>query len=107
VFPYGFEGRGVPEQYHQQISTIVEQYVHSQHGSLAAPHVALLTDPALTDYLARRFAIVGTPDEFADQVRELASRGVTQIRLGVGAPGADVRDQHLQTIVQKIMPRVG
>jgi 5,10-methylenetetrahydromethanopterin reductase len=105
VFPYGFEGRNVPEQFHAPIRTICEEYVHRQHGDSNASHVALVDDPALTEYLARRFTIVGTVSEFIEQVQEMASRGLTQIRLGGGGT-ADERDELLKTVAQNVMPQV-
>lgn len=73
-------GKHVPERHHAAILELQRRYAFHQHEHLGATVNAGLTDElGLTDYLAERFAIVGTPDDCAATVAALRQRGVSQI----------------------------
>ena len=99
---YSFEGKFVPEEFQESIRRIQETYKHSEHGSSTAAHTAIVDEvPGLKQYLAERFLIAGTVNQFIEQVEHLAELGVTQIRLGVG--GRERRGL-LQILVDQVMP---
>ncbi len=62
------------------------------------------SDPALvTDYLAQRFAIAGTPAECAARIRELAQRGITNFLLTLPPK---VYHQTMRQWAAQVMPRL-
>lgn len=63
------------------------------------------SDPALvTDYLARRFAIAGTPEECAGRVKELEQRGIAKFLLTLPPK---VYYEVMRQWAAEVMPRLG
>lgn len=57
----------------------VGRYDPTQHVVWDGPNAWLLDELDLTDYLATRFGVVGTPEECRSQVDAMASAGVDRI----------------------------
>lgn len=82
AFRFTLEGKAVPPALHGPIRELQRAYDSHQHEVLGPTDNARLTDRlGLTDYLADRFAIAGTPAECADQVRRAAAAGARQLLL--------------------------
>ena len=99
AFRGAWEGKGVPPELEPALRNLVEGYDFAEHEipGETRHNVSALDDPALADYLARRFAIAGTATEFAAQVRQAASWGADQLWLTMPLPDkygflAEVRD---------------
>ncbi len=87
AFRTTLEGKHVPEPYHEAVRELQRRYAFHQHEHLGPTGNAALTDElGLTDYLAERFAIVGTPDDCAAKVDDLRRRGVSQILITAFVP---------------------
>ena len=58
-------------------SDLHREYVPVEHEQLGQTRNAVLSDElGLTDYLADRFAVVGTPEECREKVRSIDAAGV-------------------------------
>ncbi len=80
AFRVTLDGKHVPELHREAVRELQRRYAFHQHEHLGATANAALTDElGLTDYLAERFAIVGTPDDCAAKVEGLRRHGVSQI----------------------------
>jgi alkanesulfonate monooxygenase SsuD/methylene tetrahydromethanopterin reductase-like flavin-dependent oxidoreductase (luciferase family) len=56
------------------------EYVFSEHEQLGETRNAALSDElGLTDFLADRFAVAGTPDECLEKVRIIQDAGVNNL----------------------------
>jgi 5,10-methylenetetrahydromethanopterin reductase len=87
AFRTTLEGKHVPERYHEAVRELQRRYAFHQHEHLGQTANAALTDElGLTDYLAERFALAGTPDECAATVEGLRRRGVAQILVTAFVP---------------------
>jgi 5,10-methylenetetrahydromethanopterin reductase len=87
TFEGGFKGKSLPEHFHEGVRRIVEDYRPMEHAKfLGSHHVGLLGDPALEAYLKTRFAICGSPDEVADQLRAANEAGARKIWFSVRIP---------------------
>lgn len=72
-FRFTLEGKNVPEEYVEPIKTLKEEYVDHEHvpgETTDTPNSRLVERLELTDFLAERFAIVGTA---ADCMRKIES----------------------------------
>lgn len=80
AFRFTLEGKNVPEELQEAVMTLQGEYVTSQHEQLGATRNAVLSDElGLTDFLADRFAVVGTPDDCLEKVRTIQEAGVDNL----------------------------
>jgi 5,10-methylenetetrahydromethanopterin reductase len=79
VFRFTLESKGVPDEMVAAIERVQRGYVPAAHEYIGGPNAALVEEPTLLDYLARRFAVVGTPDACVQRLREIASAGITNM----------------------------
>ena len=76
AFRFTLEGKGLAPDLHEQVRGLRKEYEPHHHEVLGATPNAGLTDRwGLTDYLADRFAIAGTPEECAAAARSAAAAG--------------------------------
>jgi alkanesulfonate monooxygenase SsuD/methylene tetrahydromethanopterin reductase-like flavin-dependent oxidoreductase (luciferase family) len=78
AFRFTLEGKGVPPDLHERIKGLQRDY-DAHHHEIAGGDNAALTDRwGLTEFLVDRFAIAGTPDDCAAQVRRAMAAGARQ-----------------------------
>ena len=78
AFRFTLEGKGVPPELHDQIRGLQRDY-DAHHHEVADGDNAGLTDRwGLTEFLLDRFAIAGTPDDCAAQIRRAMAAGGRQ-----------------------------
>jgi 5,10-methylenetetrahydromethanopterin reductase len=86
AFRFTLEGKGVPADLHERIRGLQRDYDAHQH-ELAGGGNASLTDRwGLTEYLLDRFAIAGTPDGCASQIRRAMGAGARQFVITAFVP---------------------
>ena len=85
--------RTVPPELHEPLNEFRQRYdpegAEGYQPSWDGPNARLVHDLGLDDFLAERFAIVGTPAECRDQVAALEAAGVSRIVFAPGARSAD------------------
>src|SRR5262245_25884292 len=78
AFRFTLEGKGVPVDLHERIRCLQREYDAHHHEIAGAGNAGLTERWELTDYLADRFAIAGTPDDCAAQIRRAVAAGAHQ-----------------------------
>lgn len=104
AFRFTLEGKGLDADLHEQVRGLRKEYEPHHHEVLGATPNARLTDRwGLTDYLADRFAIAGTPEECAAAARGAAAAGAPQLLLT-----GFVRDprQFIERWGREVVPRI-
>ena len=80
AFRFTLEGKNVPEELQESVMALQGEYVFSEHEQLGETRNAALSDElGLTDFLADRFAVAGTPDECLEKVRIIQGAGVDNL----------------------------
>ena len=104
AFRATLEEKHVPERYHAAVRELQRRYAFHQHEHLGPTANAALTDElGLTDYLAERFAIVGTPDDCAAKVESLRRMGVSQVLVTAFVPDKiGFLRQFADTVVRRV-----
>ncbi len=105
VFRRSLVGKGVPPELEEPIRKLHQHYSFTAHGKFeAAANADLVERYGLTDYLADRFAIAGTPDECAERIRQLRADGAKNLMIALIVPD---RIAFLRQMAAEIMPNVG
>ncbi len=82
AFRFTLEGKHVPEELHEAMMAIQGEYVPAEHEQVGDTRNAAITDEfGVTDYLAERFAVVGTPEECRDKVAKIGGSGVDVLQI--------------------------
>ena len=80
AFRFTLDGKNVPEEFEEAVMTLQAEYVPSEHEQLGESRNAALVDElGLTDFLADRFAVVGTPDDCLEKARIIQNAGVDNL----------------------------
>ena len=80
AFRSTLEGKNVPEELRESVMALQRRYVFAEHEQLGETRNAALSDElGLTDFLADRFAVSGTPDECLEKVRTIKDAGVDNL----------------------------
>lgn len=78
---HGAADKGVPPELLEPVAELVRRYDASKHAVALSPNGDLVDELGLTDFLADYFGLVGTPEECAEKLRLLESRGVAGVIL--------------------------
>ena len=80
AFRFTLDGKNVPEELVEAVMALQGEYVATEHEQLGETRNSALSDElGLTDFLADRFAVVGTPDECLQKVRQIQESGVDRL----------------------------
>ena len=80
AFRFTLEGKNVPDELQESVMALQGEYVPAQHEQLGETRNAVLSDElGLTEFLADRFAVVGTPEECLEKVRSIQDTGVDNL----------------------------
>ncbi len=99
IFRYGLEGKAVPAEYAEQAGELARRYKPIQHFG----NVGLTDELGITDYLARRLAIAGTPEECVADIKRLERLGVDRLFFYTSLPD---KDRLFDRLVNHIMPQI-
>ena len=90
AFRFTLEGKNVPAEYREAVSVLHREYRAAEHEQVGQTRNAVLTDElGLTDYLAERFAVVGTPDDCRTKTRAIFDSGVDAILITAIGPSPE------------------
>jgi 5,10-methylenetetrahydromethanopterin reductase len=80
VFRFTVDGKHVPPEHIDGVRELMARYSHDRHAlATDNPNGRLVDEVGLRDWLARRFAITGSPEHCVDRIREAASYGATNL----------------------------
>lgn len=80
VFRFTFGGKHLSDDLIERIRWVQERYQPAAHEQLGHnPNADLIDQAGLTEYLADRFALAGTVEDVAAQLRAVAEAGVSNI----------------------------
>ena len=86
-FAFTLEGKRVPKELEAGVRALRAGYQTSEHGFMdKSNNAALVDEHGLREYLADRFAIVGTPAECRKRLAELEALGVKGLRINNNLP---------------------
>ena len=86
-FAFTLEGKRVPKELEAGVRALRAGYQTAEHGFMDKSNNAALVDQyGLREYLADRFAIVGTPAECRKRLAELEALGVRGLRINNNLP---------------------
>jgi 5,10-methylenetetrahydromethanopterin reductase len=85
AFRHSLSAKLVPEELHAGFRGLQAEYRSSEHQQLGrhAGNAALVDRYGLTDYLVRRFAVIGPPEHCIEQLGRLAGYGVRNVSLSL------------------------
>ena len=90
-FAFTLENKRIPKELESGIRALRDGYQTSEHGFMDKSNNAALVDEfGLRDYLADRFAIVGTPAECQKRLEDLENLGVKGLRINNNLPDRTV-----------------
>lgn len=75
-----YAGKDVPAELVPRIETLKRRYVVAEHQQPGrTPNVALVDELGLAEFLAERFAVVGTPEDCREKLRSIQRAGISQV----------------------------
>ena len=77
------EGKHVPSELLPRLGTLAERYAFGEHARPGSANCRLITELGLVDYLAERFAIVGTPAECVKKIERAIEAGARQFWMSI------------------------
>ena len=77
------EGKHVPPDLLPKMATLAERYVFGEHARPGSANCRLITELGLVDYLADRFAIVGTPADCVKKLERTIEAGARQFWMSI------------------------
>jgi 5,10-methylenetetrahydromethanopterin reductase len=77
------EGKHVPPELLPKLATLAERYVFGEHARPGSANCHLITELGLVDYLADRFAIVGTPADCVKKLEHAIEAGARQFWMSI------------------------
>jgi 5,10-methylenetetrahydromethanopterin reductase len=80
VFRFGFEGKAVPEEMQAPLLQLQREYrsdLHADPRHRGGHNAELVERLGLTEFVGRRFALCGPPEQVAEGFRKMASWGAT------------------------------
>lgn len=86
AFRFGLEGKYVPEELQEPVLELVRRYDTRVHEVWDGQNRTLSDELGITEFLADRFALVGTPDQCIDRLRALREAGISQVILPALGP---------------------
>jgi len=101
-FGPGLERSGVPPELVPAVQRLAREYRPQAHQAGAGSFNARLVEAlGLTDYLARRFALAGTPQECIEQAQAVAAAGVHGLMLTIVTPDPV---KTIRAVAEQVMP---
>ncbi len=95
------EGKHIPPDLLAKIKILGQRYSFEDHVMVGSANCRLIEELGLVDYLAERFAIVGTPDDCIRKLETIVEAGARQIWLSVHF---DDKYRFLRDWAGKVMP---
>ncbi len=101
---FSMEGKSVPDEYREPLETLISKY-NTDAGTLpGSPNAELLDQLDLTEYLANRYGVVGTPDDCIRKMEEIHNTGLVDGVFLSAAPGR--KREVIQLFGTEVLPSI-
>jgi len=77
------EGKHIPPELMAKVKELGDRYRHDHHDKPEGTNRALIAELGLTDYLAERFSIAGTPEDCVEKLKRAVDAGARQFWMSV------------------------
>jgi alkanesulfonate monooxygenase SsuD/methylene tetrahydromethanopterin reductase-like flavin-dependent oxidoreductase (luciferase family) len=106
AFRFTLEGKHVPEEFHEPIRELQRRYVFAEHEATGSDfsNATIVDELGLTDYLADRFLLSGSPADFRSRLDGLAELGIERVLLAFF--GETDRDAKHDRLAAEVLPHV-
>ena len=102
AFRFTLENKAIPPDFVERIRAVQSGYQTRKHEGLGeSPNARLMSDPDFLNYMVNRFAILGTVDQCAEQIRRVSAAGISKF-LFTGF--VSDRPSLLRTLGEKVFP---
>jgi 5,10-methylenetetrahydromethanopterin reductase len=95
------EGKHIPPELLEKVNILGQRYAFSTHTLPGSPNNRLIEELGLVDYLASRFAAVGTPEDCIAKLEAAAEAGARQFWMSVHF---DDKERFLRDWAAKVAP---
>jgi 5,10-methylenetetrahydromethanopterin reductase len=95
------EGKHIPPDLLEKVKILGQRYAFSSHTLPGSPNNRLIEELGLVDYLADRFAVVGTPAECVTKLQAAVDAGARQFWMSVHF---DDKERFLRDWAAKVAP---
>ena len=103
AFRFTQKGKLIPEKYAEAIRQIQAGYSPANHEDLGeSPNASLMANTELLEYMAERFAIVGTADQCVERIQAIRSNGIHQF---IFTGFVDERAALIKALGETVFPR--
>ena len=96
------EGKHIPTQFLDKVREAKKRYRFDQHQMPGSDNVRMIEDLGLVDYLADRFAIVGTVEDCIKKIETAAEAGATHFWMSVHFPD---KERFMREFGETVMAR--
>jgi 5,10-methylenetetrahydromethanopterin reductase len=96
------EGKHIPTQFLDKVREAKKRYRFDQHQMPGSDNVKMIEDLGLVDYLADRFAIVGTVDDCIRKIEAAAEAGAKHFWMSVHFPD---KERFMREFGESVMAR--
>ena len=103
AFRFTLEGKRVPPELADRVERLKREYVYAEHEKLGAErkNARLVDELGLKEYLAERFALIGTADQCVARVRRMAEAGATSLLLTAIVPD---KPRLIKSLSDRVLP---
>jgi 5,10-methylenetetrahydromethanopterin reductase len=103
AFRFTLDGKPVPDQPQEPIHSLRRQYNNTEHGDRRTRTASLPDELGLTDFLAERFSVAGTPEECRQKIRMLESHGISGLSLAMRFDDWETDMRALRRIAEEVV----
>ena len=82
-FRFTLEEKHIPSELREPILALRRQYNNTEHGDRRTRTASLPDELGLTDFLAERFSVAGTPEKCREKVRMLEAHGISGLSIAM------------------------
>lgn len=104
AFRFTLEGKHVPEELQPAVRELVQRYETREHEVWDGQNRSLTDELGLTEYLADRFGLIGTPGKCIGRVRALEAAGIHQVVFAALGPEPYAL---IRRFGEEVLPEVG
>lgn len=99
---FTMKGKGVHEEYREPLKELIENYNSDQHGQPKSTNKELVENLDLTEYLASRYGVVGTPEDCLEKLESIEQTGLVD-GVFLSAPSGK-KEEYISKFGTEVLP---